>query len=125
MVMAKTWKLETDTKGTGARVVPLGEEKGREREPAKVWVPVKPRERPPEEPKPRPRRRFKVVDVMTLRPLAEDVGAREVVDALRGVRSMVDVRVSVWDEDHARWRVLTASELRTLWDARDRLPAGG
>ena len=118
MVMAKTWKLETDTKGTGARVVPLGEEKGREREPAKVWVPVKPRERPPEQPKPRAPRRFKVVDVMTLRPLAEDVGAREAVAALRGVRSMADVRVSVWDEEHARWRVLTPTELRMLWDAR-------
>jgi hypothetical protein len=120
--MAKTWKLETDTKGTGARVVPLGEEKGREREPAEVWVPVKPRERAPEPPKSRPPRRFKVVDVMTLRVLADDVTARQAVEALRDVRSMVDVRVSMWDEDARRWRVLAPSELRTLWDARSRLP---
>jgi hypothetical protein len=118
--MAKTWKLETDTKGTGARVVPLGEEKGREREPAEVWVPVKPRERPPEPPKSRPPRRFKVVDVMTRRVLADGADTRTTVELLAGVRSLVDVSIYVWEEKAGKWQQLTQREAHMLWALRGR-----
>src|SRR3954454_23381205 len=96
--MAKTWVLDTETKGTGAHVVPL-EDARPKRPPAKVEVPRKPRPRPQPAPEPRrpraraesrqtppprpppapePRRppRFKVVDVMTRATLAEDVDGR-------------------------------------------------
>jgi hypothetical protein len=57
---------------------------------------------------------------MTRQVLAEDAGARETVEALRGARSVVDVRVEVWDPDRERWRLLTHGEQKRLWDARTR-----
>jgi hypothetical protein len=66
---------------------------------------------------PRPHR-FKVVDVMTRGVLADDVGAREAVAALADVRSVVDVSISLWDEDAERWRLLSFAERRALWDHR-------
>ena len=121
--MAKTWVLETHTKGTGANIVPLDPEqeqeqpaREREREPVFVHPPTRPR--PPKPPEPRKPRRFKVVDVTTRRVLAEDAGARATLDALRDVNSIVDVAVSVWDDEKGRYRLLTHGEQRTLWDMR-------
>jgi hypothetical protein len=116
------WVLDTETKGTGANMVPLdkvvrrpGER--RDREPAFVAPKRKPR---PAEPAP-PRRppRFKVVDVMTARTLAEDADARATIDALRDARSVVDVRVSRWDHENERWRLLTLGQQRVLWERRE------
>src|SRR6185503_14113979 len=82
--MAKTWVLETSTKGTGANIVPLDDEQDapesppvRERE--RLWVhkPTNPRPAPKPEPK-RPRR-FKVVEITTHRVLAEDADARATI----------------------------------------------
>jgi hypothetical protein len=70
------------------------------------------------EPAQRRPHRFKVLDVMTRRVLADVVGAREAVAALAGVRSVVDVSISVWDEDAQRWRLLSFAERRALWDHR-------
>ena len=120
--MAKTWVLETHTKGTGANIVPFdGEEQpAREREPEPVFVhpPTKPR--PPKPPEPRAPRRFKVVDVTTREVLAEDASARSAVSALRDVHSVTYVAVSLWSEKHQRYRLLTHGEQKTLWDLRDR-----
>jgi hypothetical protein len=116
----KVWVLDTDTKGTGARVVPLEdtlEKPAPSREP--FFLPVKRRPKPPEAPRPRPPRTFKVVDLMTREVLAEDADARETLGVLRDVRSVVDVRIHARDEE-GQWRLLTLGEQRALWDLRDR-----
>jgi hypothetical protein len=53
---------------------------------------------------------------MTRQNLVDDVGAGEAVDALRDVRSIVDVSVFVWEPERARWRRLTFSEQRAMFD---------
>jgi hypothetical protein len=119
--MGKTWVLDTGTKGTGASVVPLERERPRPAAaPERIFVPPKPRPPAPEPPAPRVPRRFKVVDVMTRETLAEDVDARATVELLGDVHSIVDVRISVWDRDAGRWRLLTLDEQRAIWDARHR-----
>jgi hypothetical protein len=126
--MAKTWVLETHTKGTGANIVPVAPEQEqdkppREREPVFVHPPTRPR--PPKPPEPRKPRRFKVVEVTTHRVLAEDAGTRAALEALRDVDSVVDVAVSVWDEQHGRYRLLTHGEQKALWEMRAAAGAAG
>jgi hypothetical protein len=118
--MAKTWVLDTETKGTGATMVPL--EKARPKPARGEPFPVarKPQPRPEPAPAPRAPRRFKVVDAMTRQALAEDASIRETVEALKGVRSVVDVSVYVWEPDRDDWRMLTLRERRKVWDLRDR-----
>jgi hypothetical protein len=122
--MAKIWVLDTDTKGTGARMVPLEEVQGKRREPVvnPVFVPPKPAPRPPAEPEARPPRRFRVVDVMSREVLAEDADVQATVRALEGVERIGDVNVHVWQPDSERWRMLGHREQRTLWDFRGRRP---
>jgi hypothetical protein len=117
--MAKTWVLDTETKGTGAHVVPLAD--AREKRPApKVDVPRMPRPRPQPAPEPRRPPRFKVVDVMTRATLAEGIDGRALVDLLKGVRSQVDVHISRWVDDRGDWRLLSLGEQRAIWELRDR-----
>jgi hypothetical protein len=61
-------------------------------------------------------RTFRIIDVMTRRTLADGATAREAVDVLGRVRSLVDVEVYTWDEERARWRLLTVSEQRAMWE---------
>jgi hypothetical protein len=119
--MAKTWILQTETKGTGATVVPL-ERATKRSAPEPLSVPRKPKPREPEPPKPRASRRFRVVDVMTRQSLIDDASAAETVAALRDVRSSVDVSVYVWHEERERWRLLTFPEQRALFDAAAATP---
>jgi hypothetical protein len=117
------WVLDTETKGTGANMVPLEKvvskpEDRRTDEP--IFVPPKRPERKPEPPAPRPPSRFKVTDVMTQRTLAEDVDARATVDVLKGVDRVVDVNLWRWDHEGERWRPLTLAQRRALWRLRDR-----
>lgn len=114
--MAKTWVLHTETKGTGANVVPLERVTSRTTDPEPLFVPRKPRPRPPEAPKPRAPRRFRVLDVMTRQSLADDVDAAGAIEALKRVRSIVDVTVYVWHDERERWRPLTFDEQRTLFE---------
>jgi hypothetical protein len=85
--MGKVWVLRTETKGTGAEMVPLEKVL---RQPGSTversFVTPKARRRPVQAPEPRPPRRFKVVDVMSRQVLAEDADARTTVDALGAVR---------------------------------------
>jgi hypothetical protein len=117
--MGKVWVLDTETKGTGANVVPL-EKVQRKRSAAdeRAYIPRKPRPRPA--PEQAPPRRFKVVDLMTRQALIEDASTRATVDVLKGVRSIVDVNVYVWEPERDDWRLLTLDEKRTVWDFRDR-----
>jgi hypothetical protein len=117
--MAKLWKLDTETKGTGAAVVPLRPERPREdAEPRPIYVPRKPRPRPEPEPAPRAPRRFRVMDVETRRLLADGADVHETLGVLAGVRSSVDVRVEVLQPHSGRWRALTLAEQRALWERR-------
>lgn len=82
------------------------------------FPPRKPRPDEPAEPAPR---EFKLVDVMTREVLAEGVDARAAVEALEGIRSIVDVLVYVRDPEKERWRLLDLDETRALWDFRGRV----
>ena len=113
--MGKTWILQTETKGTGATMVPL-ERALRGRTPEPLHVPPKPQPRAPEPAAPRAPRRFRVVDVMTRETLIDDASAAETVAVLTDVRSTVDVTVSVWDDGRQRWRPLTLAEQRTMFE---------
>lgn len=119
----KVWVLDTETKGTGANMVPL--ERVLRKPGATDAVPGfgfrKLPRREAEEPTTREPYRFKVVDVMSRRVLAEDVDAREAVRALEPVRSIVDVSVFVWEPERERWRLLTYDEGRLLWRQRGRV----
>ena len=115
--MAKTWVLKTETKGTGAQMVPLESVEQRPTAIEPVFVPRKPaKPAEPAPPKPRARRRFRIVDVMTRQELADGVSAREALDVLSDARSVVDVNVYVWQEERSRWRPLTFAERRVMWD---------
>jgi hypothetical protein len=123
--MGRIWVLDTETKGTGAEMVPLDTVL---RKPAPrgeaLFVPPKPKPREPEAPEPRQPRRFRIVDVATKAVLADDVGAPEALRALGDVRSSVDVHVSVWEPAEDRWRLLTLAEQRVMWDRRTAAQAG-
>ena len=123
--MARKWVLDTETKGTGAEMVPLEKVLERRRSSRAVEDEQprrrsRPRRREPRAPEPQPRRprRFKVVDVMTRQPLAEDVGIREALEVLADARSVVDVIVYAWDRERADWRPLTMREQKLLWESR-------
>jgi hypothetical protein len=114
---SKTWVLDTETKGTGAEMVPLEkvlERPGRRGEP--LFVPPRLRDRPEPEPEPRAPRRFRVVDVMTRRVLADGADGRATLELLRGLRSSVDVELLVWEPAEEDWRLLTLPEQRAVWD---------
>jgi hypothetical protein len=120
--MGRVWVLDTETKGTGAEMVPLDKV---QRKPAPstdpFWVPPERRPRAPKPAEPRAPLKFRIVDVLSRSVLADDAGAREAVDVLNGVRSIVDVQAYVRERE--QWRLLTLDELRTLWGARTRQPA--
>ena len=111
------WVLETQTKGTGANMVPL--ERTQKRSEAVPGLGFrKPSPRAPEEPAPRERYRFRVTDVMTRELLGDGLDARAAVELLAGLRSIVDVIVYVWEPQGERWRMLSFGETQTLWDRR-------
>jgi hypothetical protein len=114
--MGTTWVLDTETKGTGANMVPLERVTKRSSAPPRRYALPQRRARPAEEPKQRPPRRFKIVDVMTRRNLLENASAREAIDALGSVRSIVDVNVYVRDDERERWLLLPFPEQRALMD---------
>jgi hypothetical protein len=116
--------LDSGTKGTGAEMVPLDKVLKKPAPPGEpVFVPPKPRPRPAPAPEPRQPRRFKVVDVMSGRVLAEDAAAGATIRVLEGVRSVVDVRVYVWQPRAKKWRLLTIGEQKAMWERRGYLTA--
>jgi hypothetical protein len=117
--MAKTWILDTETKGTGANMVPL--EKALKRPTSEKELALIELERPPratETVEPLGPREFKIVDIRSSQVLAEGVNANAAVDVLEGVGSVVDVRIYVWMREAKRWRLLTLAEQKTLWGFR-------
>ena len=121
--MAKIWVLDTETKGTGANMVPLDKVLKKPAPPDQRILRIPRRKAAGEVPEPRSitRRepyRFRIVDVMTRQVLADDVDARATVAALEDVRSVVDVLIDVWEPDTGDWRRLTLGEQKTLWGYR-------
>ena len=123
VAMAKTWVLDTETKGTGAHIAPLERDAGAA--PAKLDL-VQLHPKPPApasedelQAAPQPRR-FKVVDVFSGSVLAEDVDAPAALRALRSLRKPLDALMYVRDEDSRRWRLLTLAETDALWALRER-----
>jgi hypothetical protein len=122
--VAKTWILDTETKGTGAHIAPLRRRAADEQEPPLETVVLGPptdaaagRQQPPVDREPQ---RFKAVDVLTGRVLLEGVSAKEVVALLENMRSVVDARLYVWSPPAGRWRLLSIGEQRALWAFRGR-----
>src|SRR4051812_28714792 len=113
----RTWVLDTETKGTGAEVVPLD---GRRSVAGRGVVVVEPKAKPEKAPEPKLPRRFKVVDVMTKRVLAEGADTRTTVEVLEEARSVVDVSIYVWEEKAGKWQQLTQREAHMLWALRGR-----
>jgi hypothetical protein len=117
--MGKTWVLHTETKGTGAHVVPLESLTRRASSPEPLYVPRKPlRREQPDVAQPRAPHRFRVVDIMTQELLLDGGSTRQALDALKDVRSIVDVNIYVWQDEQERWRMLTFPERRTLWELK-------
>jgi hypothetical protein len=117
--MGRVWVLDTETKGTGAQMVPLDKvlKKPAPRD-EPLFVPPKRRAREPKPAEPRQPRRFRIVDVTTNAVLADRASARDALRALGDVRSIVDVHVYLWEPKAERWRLLTLEEQRTMWDRR-------
>ena len=124
----KVWVLDTETKGTGAEMVPLerlqqrrrsAQDGARAAERRRFREALR-RRRPEAEQEPEPRhpRHFKIVDVLSRETLAEDVGVRRALEVLAGTRSVVDVVVYVWDRQAQEWRPLTMREQKVLWGER-------
>ena len=119
--MPKVWVLDTETKGTGANMVPLERvlSKGRPVSvPGFVLPPLRPS---PDQPDPRTPLEFKVMDILTRRILGEGLDARGAVEVLENVRSIVDVNAYVWEPQSDRWRMLTFGETQMLWEYRSRI----
>ena len=111
--------LDTETKGTGAQMVPLDRvQKREEPKPERIWVPPKRRPRAPEPPAPKVPRRFRVVDVVTREVLADDAEVRTLLTVLGGVEHVHDVNVFVWEPEDDRWRLLSLAEQDTVWQRR-------
>jgi hypothetical protein len=124
MAERRVWVLDTETKGTGAEMVPLDTiERKPEPSRTKLWVPPKRRPREPEPPKPREPRRFRVIDVVTREVLADGADLRTTLDVLGGVQRRLDVNVSVWEPDDDRWRLLSLAEQDAVWRRRPAKPA--
>jgi hypothetical protein len=117
--MGKTWILDTETKGTGAHMVPL--EKALKKPSSQQDLAVVTLEGPPrasESTEPPAPLSFKIVDIRSSQVLAEDIGARATVELLEGVGSVVDVRIYVRPRPGKRWRLLTLAEQKALWAFR-------
>jgi hypothetical protein len=117
--MAKTWILDTETKGTGAHVVPL--EQALRKPSSEKELAVVELERPPRAPEPAeppPALTFKIVDVRSSRVLGEGLGVRATVELLEGIGSVVDIRIYVWAPMKERWRMLALGEQKALWAFR-------
>jgi hypothetical protein len=116
----KVWVLDTETKGTGAQMVPLDKVLRKPTSGEPLYVPPKREPRPPKEPEPRRPRSFKIVDVTTGEVLGEHLDTRAAIAALEDVGSVVDVRIYVWDPGTDRWVLLTLGEQKALWEFRGR-----
>jgi hypothetical protein len=127
--MAKIWVLDTETKGTGAEMVPLERAlRGKRSAPGRERIRVVKRkpdgtsaDAPATEVAPSTPRRFRLVNALSGEVLADDAGVREIVGLMDGMRSVADARVYVWEPDAPGWRPLSLREQQLLLErARER-----
>jgi hypothetical protein len=127
--MAKVWVLDTETKGTGAEMVPLDKVLERKRRaPKRRERASRPRRRAARESGrgddrgegdgPRGPRRYRVVSALTGQVMADGVGLRDAVEHVQRGRSVADVRVYVWAPEAGEWRALSLEEQRLLRGAQ-------
>ena len=115
------WVLDTDTKGTGARMTPLKDTLAKPSQDPAPTIPRPPKRKPaPRAPEPRRPRAFRVTDVLSNRVLAENADIRSTLALLDRTRSIVDVTIDVWDPKAGRWRRVSHGEKATLWNSRGR-----
>ena len=119
--MGKVWVLDTETKGTGANMVPLDRVVQRGSSAVPGFALPELRAPAPKPAEPRAPRQFRVIDVLTRQVLAEGADARSTINVLEQVRSIVDVTIWVWESERERWRMLSLEEARALWEYRGRL----
>src|SRR5204862_7069936 len=98
--MAKIWVLDTETKGTGANMVPLETvlKKAAPADQRSLRIPRRKAAGEVYEPEAVTRRepyRFRIVDVMTRQVLGDDGGARARIAALQELRHGGDVLLDV------------------------------
>jgi hypothetical protein len=121
--MGKTWVLDTETKGTGANMVPLEkalQRAGEDRPLATVTFRRPPATASDPSPKPPAPLRFRIVDVFSARELGRDIDLRAAVRVLEQRSSVLDSRVYAWVPSSGRWRLLTLDEHKLLWGYRGR-----
>ena len=119
--MAKTWVLDTETKGTGAHIAPLKRNDGaksRELNLVRFHPPAAARgsgSAAAERSVSARALRFKVVDILAARVLVEDVTLSAALRALGSLRKAIDARVYVRRAKDGRWQLLSLSDTRRLW----------
>jgi len=124
--MARTWVLDTETKGTGAHIAPLKRHDGSRSRKLNLI-----RFRPPaaargsgsdaaEQSLPARALRFKVVDILAARVLVEDVTLSAALRSLGSLRKAIDARVYVRRVQGGRWELLSLADTRRLWSLRAR-----
>ena len=124
--MAKTWVLDTETKGTGAHIAPLKRDhraKSRELNLVRFHPPAAARgsgSSAAERSVSAQAMRFKVVDILSTEVLVEDVTLLAALQALGSLRKAIDARVYVRRADGGRWRLLSLADTRRLWSLRER-----
>jgi hypothetical protein len=118
--VGKVWVLDTETKGTGAQMVPLEKVL---KQPASETYRRRARPMPkpkPKAPEPVPPRRFRVIDALSRELVLDDADALATLELLRGVAQPVEVSIYVWEPKPEEWRLLTNRERRLLWEHRAR-----
>ena len=124
--MAKTWVLDTETKGTGAHIAPLkrgDRAKSQELNLVRFHPPAAAGGTASSDAKrsvSAQAMRFKVVDILAARVLVEDVTLRGALRALGSLRKAIDARVYVRRGDGERWHLLSLADTRRLWSLRER-----
>ena len=118
----KVWVLDTETKGTGATVVPLSDILSFIQDNSEpFYVPPKPVPRAPAPPEPRRPRSYRIVDVTSGEVLGENIDTRAAIRVLEGLGSVVDAWIYVWDDTTEHWVLLTLGEHKALWEYRGKL----
>jgi hypothetical protein len=116
----KVWVLDTETKGTGAEMVPLDKVLRKPGSGQPLYVPPPRAPRPPKAPEPKRPRSFRIVDVTSGDVIGEGLDTSAAIAALEDVDSVVDVRIYTWDHKAHKWVLLTLGEQKTLWEFRGR-----
>ena len=92
----KVWVLDTETKGTGAEMVPLDKVLRKPASGEPLYVPPKREPRPPKEPEPKRPRSFKIVDVTTGEVLGEHLNTRAAIAAHDHGEAKTNYRLHDW-----------------------------